>query len=339
MRNKQIRILAICATLIFISACLYIKQEGGTTDIPSAQASTTPTGRSENLTGKIVFTASEEGDAQQRAVFVMDTGGSNLMQLTDYSIGATYPVWSPDGKRIAFASIKDGGIYTINADGTNLTRIVYKTVYDVYTDTWIKAGNDHPSWSPDGSMIVYESFGDEDSGTTVPNANIYVVNSDGTGIRRLTNDLSYEGQPSWSPDGSKIAFVYVKDEGDGYSNYHIYVMNADGSNWVQLTDRNFTVNNQNPDWSPNGTKIVFTGDGDEHQGVFCINLQDKSQTFIGVIGGKPKWSPDGTKIITDGWYSEGNISGSRIWITNADGSNSKKIETLMDAYEPDWTSQ
>jgi Tol biopolymer transport system component len=304
--------------------------------VESAHVSATPTGGSENLTGKIVFIASEEEAAHQRAVYVMDTDGSNLMQLTDYSIGAQDPVWSPDGKRIAFASIKDGGIYTINADGTNLTRIVYKTVYDVYTDTWNIAANEHPSWSPDGSMICYESYGDEDSGTTVANANIYVVNSDGTGMRRLTNDLSYEGQPSWSPDGSKIAFVYVKDEGDGYSNYHIYVMNADGSNWVQLTDRNFTVNNLNPDWSPNGTKIVFIGDGDEHQGVFCINLQDKSQKFIGVIGGSPKWSPDGTKIITDGYESRRGVM--RIWITNADGSNNKEIETPMDAYEPDWTS-
>jgi Tol biopolymer transport system component len=157
------------------------------------------------------------------------------------------------------------------------------------------------------------------------------VNSDGTGKTRLTKELSYEGQPSWSPDGSKIAFVYVKDEGDGYSNYHIYVMNADGSNWVQLTDTNITWNNLKPDWSPDGTKILFTGDGDEHQGVFCINLKDKSQKFIGVIGGSPKWSPDGTKIITDGGW--------QIWITNADGSNSKKIETPMKSYEPDWKSQ
>lgn len=289
------------------------------------------------LTGKIAFIDSTDEAGHQRAVYVMDTDGSNLTQLTDYSIGAQDPVWSPDGKKIAFASINDGGIYTINADGTNLTRIVYKTVYDEYTDTWHIAANEHPSWSPNGSMIVYASFGDEDSGTTVANANIYVVNSDGTGARRLTNDLSYEGQPSWSPDGSKIAFVYAKDEGDGYSNYHIYVMNADGSNWVQLTDRNITVSNMDPDWSPDGTKIIFTGDGDEHQGVFCINLNDKSQKFIGVIGGSPKWSPDGTKIITDGYESRRGVM--RIWITNADGSNSKEIETPMGAYEPDWASQ
>ena len=289
------------------------------------------------LTGKIAFIDSEDEAGHQRAVYVMDTDGSNLTQLTDYSIGAQDPVWSPDGEKIAFASINDGGIYTISADGTNLTRIVYKTFYDVYTDTWDIAASGHPSWSPDGSVIVYESLGDEDAGTTVANVNIYVVNSDGTGMRRLTNDLSYEGQPSWSPDGSKIVFLYAKDEGDGYSNYHIYVMNADGSNWVQLTDRNITVNNIDPDWSPDGTKIIFTGDGDEHQGVFCINLNDKSQKFIGVIGGSPKWSPDGTKIITDGYESRRGVM--RIWITNADGSNSKEIETPMGAYEPDWASQ
>ena len=328
----QILILAI-----LIAGCTSVAPTTGATDIPFVQGSTTPTSGSENLTGKIVFTASEDGVADQRAVYVMEADGSNLIQLTDFSLGAQDPVWSPDGGKIAFASIIDGGIYTINADGTNLTQIVVKTVYDAYTDTSNIATNRHPSWSPDGSMLCYELFGDEDSGTTVANANIYVVNSDGTGLRRLTNDLSYEGQPSWSPDGSKIAFVYVKDEGDGYSNYHIYSMNADGSNWVQLTDRNITVNNQNPDWSPNGTEIVFTGDGNEHQGVFSINLQNNSLNFIGVIGGKPKWSPDGTKIITDGYVSSRGVV--RIWITNADGSNSTAIETALDAFEPDWTSQ
>lgn len=336
--SKGLILVAVTALLFALAGC-----GGGTSDeVPSSELpSSEEIGGSENLTGKIVFIASIDEAAHQRAVYVIDTDGNNLLQLTDYSIGAQDPVWSPDGKRIAFTSIKDGGIYTINADGTNLTRIVYKTVYDVYTNTWNIAANRHPSWSPDGSMICYESYGDEDSGTTVANANIYVVNSDGTGIRRLTNDLSYEGKPSWLPqDGSKIAFVYIKNEGDGYSNYHIFVMNTDGNNWVQLTDRNITVNNQDPDWSPNGTKILFTGDGDKNQGVFSIDLKDKSQTFIGVIGGSPKWSPDGTKIITDGWYSEGNISGMRIWITNTDGSNSKMIDTPIDmsVSEPDWIS-
>lgn len=304
-------------------------------------SSTSPPDGNENLTGKIVFIVSEDEAAHQRAVFVMDADGSNLTQLTDYSIGAENPAWSPDGNRIAFAAIKDGGIYTINADGTNLTRIVYKTAYDEYTDTWNIVANDYPSWSPDGSKIVYQSFGDEDSGTTVANANIYVVNSGGGTPTGLTSDLFYEGMPSWSPDGSKIAFVFFRYESTNYGNYQILTMNTDGSNKVQWTNSDITWNNLNPDWSPDGTKILFTGDGDEHQGVFCINLEDKSQKFIGVIGGSPKWSPDGTKIITDGWYSQGNISGVRIWITNADGSNSKKIDTPTDmsAREPDWTSQ
>jgi Tol biopolymer transport system component len=337
MNNKLICMVIICAALIAVSGCMNQRQDGGAIGIPFAPVSITPTVESVNLTGKIVFVGTEADDPIQCAVYVMDADGSNLMQLTDFSLGAQDPAWSPDGKRIAFNSITDGGIYTMNADGTNLTRIVYKTVYDAYTDTWVMAGNAHPSWSPDGSMISYESYGDEDSGTTVANANVYVVNSDGTGMRRLTDDLSYEGQPSWSPDGSRIAFVYVKDEGDGYSNYHIYVMNADGSNWVQITDRNFTVNNQDPAWSPDGTKIIFAGDGYEHQGVFSINLQDNSLTFLGAIGGSPKWSPDGTMIITDGLQSSTGFV--RIWITVADGSSTKAIEIPMDAYQPDWIAQ
>ncbi len=337
MRNKLICMVIICAAIITASGCMNQRQDGGTTINPFAPVSITPTVERENLTGKIVFVGTEEDDPTQCAVYVMDTDGSNLIQLTDFSLGAQDPAWSPDGKRIAFASITDGGIYTMNADGSSLTQIVNKTVYDAYTGTSNIAANTHPSWSPDGSLICYESYGDEDSGTTVANANLYVVNSDGTGMNRLTNDLSYEGQPSWSPDGSRIAFVYVKDEGDGYSNYHIYVMNADGSNWVQLTDRNLTVNNQDPAWSPDGTKILFTGEGDEHQGVFSINLQDRSLNFIGAIGGSPKWSPDGTMIITDGLQS--NTGFVRIWITVADGSSTKAIEIPMDAYQPDWTSQ
>jgi TolB protein len=329
--KKQLIIIGIVILLVSVgfSGC-ETKQDGNQLETNQDGNQHNGTQDETELEGKIAFISTGN-------IYIINLDGSDLTQLTNFSIGAQEPVWSPDGKKIAFSATNDGGIYTINADGTNLTRIVYKTVYDEYTDTWNIAANNHPSWSPDGTVIVYESLGDEGSGTTVSNANIYVVNSDGTGMRRLTKELSYEGQPSWSPDGSKIAFVYVKNEGDGYSNYHIYVMNADGSNWVQLTDRNITVNNQNPDWSPDGTKIVFTGDGDGHQGVFCINLEDKSQTFIGVIGGKPKWSPDGREIITYGYESQTGVV--RIWVTNDDGSNSKKIEIPIDAYEPDWTSQ
>ncbi|HWR27610.1 MAG TPA: hypothetical protein VN377_04130 [Candidatus Thermoplasmatota archaeon] len=329
--KKQLVIIGILVVLLAVgfSGC-ETKQNGNQLDINQDGNQNNGAQNETELAGKIVFISTGN-------IYVVNLDGSDLIQLTDFSLGAQDPVWSPDGKMIAFSATNDGGIYTINADGTSLTRIVYKTVYDAYTDTWNVAANNHPSWSPDGSAIVYESLGDENSGTTVSNANIYVVNSDGTGMRSVTNEPSYEGQPSWSPDGNKIAFVYVKAEGDGYSNYHIYEMNADGSNWVQLTNRSITVNNQNPDWSPDGTKIVFTGDGDEHQGVFCIKLVDKSLTFVGALGGKPTWSPGGSEIMTYGY--ESGTGSMRIWVTNADGSNSKKVDISIDAYEPDWTSQ
>lgn len=303
-----------------------------TTTSTSNTLMTTTTSGSKNLAGKIVFASSDaSGDFE---IYVVNADGTNLKKLTNNSVGAQYPVWSPDGRKIAFAATKDGGIYTMNADGTNLTRIVFKTKYDEYTEKDYVCENTAPSWSPDGSMICYESYGDEDSGTTVPNANIYVVNSDGTNIRRVTSGLTYEGQPAWSPDGSKIAFVYIKNEDNGFSNNHIYVMNSDGSNWVQLTDSKITINNLNPAWSPDGTKIIFSGDGTEKQGIFCIKLKDKSQTYVG-IGSDPQWSPDGTNIIVNRW-SEGR---SKIYVMNADGSNVSVINVPIDAREPVWISQ
>ena len=204
----------------------------------TTKLTTSATNGSVNLAGKIVFASTDVSGNSE--IYVVNADGTNLKQLTNNSIGAQYPAWSPDGKKIAFAAVKDGGIYTMNADGTNLTRIVYKTAYDEYTDKDYICENTAPSWSPDGSMICYESYGDEDSGTTVPNANIYIVNADGTNMRRITNGLTYEGQPAWSPDGTKIIVNRWSD-----SRSKIYVMDADGNN---VSTINVPIDAREPVW-------------------------------------------------------------------------------------------
>jgi TolB protein len=91
------------------------------TTSPTTTPVTTTTSGSKNLAGKIAFASNDEnGDLE---IYVMNADGTNLKKLTNNSIGAQYPVWSPDGQRIAFAAIKDGGIYTMNADGTNLKNL------------------------------------------------------------------------------------------------------------------------------------------------------------------------------------------------------------------------
>ena len=99
------------------------------------------------------------------------------------------------------------------------------------------AGHDwEPSWSPDGSRIAYVSFQDNFE-------EIYVMNADGSGQTRLTNNTSIESSPFWSPDGARIAFYSYRD-----GNWEIYMMNADGSGQTRLT--NNAVLDTNPDWGP-----------------------------------------------------------------------------------------
>jgi hypothetical protein len=121
------------------------------------------------------------------------------------------PAWSPDGKKIAVSG------FGIAIGGTQLT-----------TDRY----DQHPNWSPDGSKLVFQRRLPEGE-------EIYVVNADGTGLTRLTNNSTADYGPAWSPDGTRI--VFSSDE-------KIYVMDADGGNRTPLTDSSVVA--VAPDWQP-----------------------------------------------------------------------------------------
>ena len=156
------------------------------------------------------------------------------------------PAWSPDGRKLAFVSQRDGNseIYVMNADGSaqkNLTRQ--------------PASDSHPSWSPDGRRIVFVSRRDG-------NSEIYVMNADGSGLRNLTRTPSDDLDPAWSPDGRAIAFVQKKCTGGrrdppcatAYET-SLYVVNADGSGLRRLTTRRARL--FNPSWSADGKTIRY----------------------------------------------------------------------------------
>ena len=168
------------------------------------------------------------------------------------------PAWSPDSRRIAFVSSRDGDseIYVVNVDGSGTTRL-----------TGVPGEDENPAWSPDGARIAFWSDRDDD-------ADIYVMNSDVDQprwrSRRTTTMTSYS---PWSPDGARIAFTSDRDrQGDE----EIFAMNADGSGVVQLTATSGDTDDWWPTWSPDGARIAFVSDRTDDAEIFVMNADGKA---------------------------------------------------------------
>ena len=233
----------------------------------------------------------------QEEPVVDDVGGSGIVQLTDHAYSkGIFPSWSPDGRRIAFESSRDGDwdIYVMNADGKDIMQITDDDAWDT-----------SPSWSPDGRRIAFVSRRDGDF-------DIYVMNADGSGVVQLTDDDAGDGGPSWSPDGRRIAFTSDRD-GDR----DIYVMNADGSDVVQLTDG--SSDNWVGSWSPDGRRIAFTSNRDGDNEIYVMNADGSGivqLTDDDARDAGPSWSPDGHRIA----FQSDRYGDADIYVMNADGS-------------------
>jgi len=263
---------------------------------------------------KIAF-ASDRENQPYSDIFVMDVNGRNVIQLTDSRANDEWPSWSPDGRKIAFTSDRDGNeeIYVMNADGTDEVNLTKNSAEDVLS-----------SWSPDGKRIVFTSTRDV-------NWEVYVMDSDGANQVSLTNNPADDGNPAWSPDGKRIAF-YSKRDG----NFDIYIMNADGTGQVNLTNNPAT--DSRPSWSPDSKKIAFASNRDGNQEIYVMNADGTNPMNLtkNPAGDHlPSWSPDGKKItfFSDREYREHNYE---IYIMNADGINQNRLTfDLVEIYDTD----
>jgi len=169
-------------------------------------------------------------------LFTMRADGSYQRRLTNSpDINDQDADWSPTGRRIAFASDRDGDfeVYTMRPDGSRVRQL---TVNDGPDD-----GN--PAWSPGGRRIAFDSTRDG------PEPEIYIMRADGSGQARLTFNDAADFGAAWSPDGRLIAFTSFRNAtAENPLNGEIYTMRADGSHQVNRTHD--PAYDRDPDWQP-----------------------------------------------------------------------------------------
>lgn len=214
---------------------------------------------------------------------------------------------APNGYLLAFSAalkvstdgIDLGGIYVMRPDGTGLRQITtFQTVSYSFEPHGLNLPDDHPTFSPDGTKIVFTSNRANPGFISgiVDNTefDIYVMDVNGSNITRLTTTPGLDTEPVFSPDGSKIAFTSARA-----GNLNIFVMNSDGSNLHQLTTS--PLEDIEPSWSPDGTKIAFARvQSDTEKDVFIMNADGSNQHQITFAPGQdhdPTWSPDGQALV------------------------------------------
>jgi len=280
--DRDRRLILVCVAGVVLAGCTS-GSETAEGSRPNNDTSAEPCPiLDERPTDTIAYTRyAEDGST---AIYLMDPDGSNQTCLVDTADSDRAPAWSPDGTKLVFqrgSDRFDGDLWMVNADGSGLRQL---------TDD--EGGEWSPSWSPDGQEIVY---GYSESSTDDGPFAIRVVGSDGSGDRTLIrsdDDIEYTGHPSWSPDGTGIAFQ--TDQGSGTQ---LRWMRPDGSMVTLLAD--------GPDsdgggvaWAPDGSQIAFQSD----RCFGCIMLIDPDGSGLArlVSGGSEfgclTWSPDGGSI-------------------------------------------
>jgi TolB protein len=225
---------------------------------------------------KLTFTGT--GVQGSDDIFVMNADGSGTpTNITNNSANDRGSAFSPDGKKVAFASNWDGDfdIFVTNADGTG-------TPINITNSS---EGEGAPAWSPDGTKISYVR---DVGGISQEKVEIFVMDSDGQNQTRLTNNAVNDGHPNFSPDGKKIAFDRRGNKGT-----NVYKMNLDGSGQKKLTRASSSFQgNFNPAFSPDGRKIAFMTNREGPIEIYTMNKdgsKEKKTTNLSKLDLRLDW--------------------------------------------------
>lgn len=223
---------------------------------------------------------------------------------------------------LVFVSTRDGdySIYEMNADGAGQRRL---TSADTDSSTPQAVFFQlEPAWSPDGTSIAFSSR----RGGAL---DIFVMDADGTGTKRLTSAKKDDSRPTWSPSGQRIAFARAGD---------IYVMNADGSGVRRISDE--SADESEPAWSPDGGRIAYVRrtPGTPVQEVWLMRPNGSARRAVTAGGAKayaPAWSPNSARIVFSS-NQDGDVF--ELYTVGIDGKGLRSVTpTAGDMFEPSWS--
>ena len=226
--------------------------------------------------------------------------------------------WAPGGAELAYLTFfrdprrPDEGpklVVTVREDGRG-RRVVYRA--DRFAQVAL-AG-----WPRGASGVRVTTTRRQNDG------DLFTMRGDGTGLRSVTWDDAYDRQPAWSPDGRRIVFIRGFAGGFGFPQTAVHVVDARGGPVTRITSPTAGTDDDDPDWSPDGTWIVFSrslaASGFDLAELYLCRPDGAGLvqlTRLGGSNGNPAWSPDGRAIA----FTHGN----EVWVVGADGSGPRPL--------------
>ena len=274
---------------------------------------------------RIAFTSDRDGERIRGPVhdrgisnlYIADYDGARQQRVTISRSLDISPTWSPDGKTIAFSSWRSGyqDIYLLFPYGgaplQNPTRGTPEK------QSWL------PAWSPDGTKLAFTTT--RDNG----NAEIYIMNRDGSGLQRLTNHPAIDTTPTWSPTGKQIAFV-----SDRTGTPQIYIINVDGTGLQRITSESHA---DRPTWSPAPlNEIAYSSRSGAGNIIKIFDFATRStRAATDPVGNNesPSFSPNGRHIA----FVSSRAGREQIFTIHRDGTGLRQITRVGTNRYPSWS--
>ncbi len=239
--------------------------------------------------------------------------GKGSSQLTSSPSDKRYPCWSRQDNRLFYRN-NNNQAFVLDVQSADETRILNQLGMISSLEE-----------SPDGKQLLLVRFRTE----LKDSSDIWLVSHDGKARTRLTSDVGMQYDPSWSPDGTKMALI----SGPGYQGHELYIMDADGKNRQQLTDDKALE--LLPCFSPDGQMIAYVSD---IAGNYDIWLRDadganpRQLTQYPGMDTRPCWSPDGKKLL----FVSDRSGQQQLWIMDLNGNKAKQLTHGPQSMDPAW---